>query len=161
MGLSNGPFSPSIKACRPNLLNGLTELPDRSTIMSSLPSKDAADKLIAYFFENYNPALPARGKHGHSEFHLLDPKIIFFLRPYLFKAVSLAVLITNPLPFLSLSLSLSLTLYLSLPPLSLAPESLSDIAATGTVMFLWIFLAKAGRSPLWTNTSASPVMIEN
>ena len=66
VGLSNGPFSPSIKACRPNLLNGLTELPDRSTIMSSLPSKDAADKLIAYFFENYNPALPARGKHGHS-----------------------------------------------------------------------------------------------
>jgi hypothetical protein len=60
--LSNGFLPPSsIKARRPNLLNGLTELPDKSTVMSSLPSKEAADKLIASFFDNYNPALPARG----------------------------------------------------------------------------------------------------
>ena len=74
--LSNGflPFSSS-KARRPNLLNGLTELPDRSMIMSSLPAKDAADKLVAYFFENYNPSLPARGKcnHLHLSWFLYSP----------------------------------------------------------------------------------------
>jgi hypothetical protein len=59
--LTNG-FLSSSKSCRPNLLNGLTALPDRSTIISSLPTKDAADKLAAYFFDNYNPSLPARGK---------------------------------------------------------------------------------------------------
>jgi hypothetical protein len=52
----------SSKARRPDLLNGLTELPDRSTIMSSLPSKNAADKLVANFFDSYNPAIPGQGK---------------------------------------------------------------------------------------------------
>ena len=62
--LTNGFLSTSLKSRRPNLLNGLTELPDRSTIMSSLPTKDAADRLVAYFFDNYNPSLPGRGEWG-------------------------------------------------------------------------------------------------
>jgi hypothetical protein len=65
--LSNGflPIS-SPKTRRPGLLNGLAELPDRSTVMSSLPSKEAADELVAHFFDNYNPSLPGRGKYDDS-----------------------------------------------------------------------------------------------
>jgi hypothetical protein len=48
------------KAHRPSLLAGLTQPPDRSTIVASLPSRSAADKLIARFFDSYNPAIPAR-----------------------------------------------------------------------------------------------------
>ncbi|KAG0652489.1 Fusarisetin A cluster transcription factor fsa6 [Hyphodiscus hymeniophilus] len=58
--LSTGVLPPLSKTRRPNLLNGLTDLPDRATIISSLPSKDAADRLVAYFFDNYNPSIPAQ-----------------------------------------------------------------------------------------------------
>ena len=57
-------FQPAIaKAHRPGLLSGLTQPPDRSTILASLPSKDAADKLVIRFFNSYNPAIPARCKY--------------------------------------------------------------------------------------------------
>ena len=57
---SNGSQSPITKDYRPSLLSGLTQPPDRSTIVGSLPSREAADKLVARFFESYNPANPAR-----------------------------------------------------------------------------------------------------
>ncbi len=50
------------KAHRLGLLTGLTQPPDRSTILASLPSKNAADKLVLRFFTTYNPAIPARCK---------------------------------------------------------------------------------------------------
>jgi hypothetical protein len=60
--LSDGFLPSPMTVRRPNLLNGLTDLPDRSVILSSVPSKDAADTLVAYFFDNYNPFLPGRGE---------------------------------------------------------------------------------------------------
>jgi len=48
------------KAHRPGLLAGLTPPPDRSTIMQSLPTREAADKLLLHFFDSYNPCIPAR-----------------------------------------------------------------------------------------------------
>lgn len=50
------------KSHRPGLLSGLTQPPDRSTILESLPSKQAADKLILQFFAAYNPATPTKCK---------------------------------------------------------------------------------------------------
>ncbi|KAM3085827.1 hypothetical protein ACMFMG_002885 [Clarireedia jacksonii] len=44
---------------RPGLLAGLTPPPDRATILASLPSKAAADKLTQRFFDSYNPSIPA------------------------------------------------------------------------------------------------------
>lgn len=59
--LSSGPQqSPVTRGHRPGLLAGLTQPPDRSTILASLPSREAADKLLIRFFESYNPAIPAR-----------------------------------------------------------------------------------------------------
>jgi hypothetical protein len=60
--LSNGSQSPVTKDHRPSLLAGLTQPPDRSTIFASLPSREACDKLVARFFDSYNPAIPARCK---------------------------------------------------------------------------------------------------
>ena len=54
--------SQASKSHRPSLLNGLTPPPKRSTVVASLPTRDAADKLIARFFSYYNPAIPARCK---------------------------------------------------------------------------------------------------
>ncbi|KAH8687675.1 hypothetical protein BGZ60DRAFT_362754 [Tricladium varicosporioides] len=45
---------------RPSLLSGLTQPPDRATILESLPSKEAVDRLVTRFFEAYNPSIPAR-----------------------------------------------------------------------------------------------------
>ncbi|KAF8854134.1 hypothetical protein BDZ45DRAFT_48299 [Acephala macrosclerotiorum] len=45
---------------RPGLFSGLTQPPDRATILASLPTKEAADKLVLRFFDHYNPAIPAR-----------------------------------------------------------------------------------------------------
>jgi hypothetical protein len=53
----------SSKNYRPSLLTGLTPPPKRSVVMASLPSKDAADKLVAHFFDHFNPAVPARRKY--------------------------------------------------------------------------------------------------
>lgn len=59
--LASGFYQPPvIQAHRPGLLSGLTPPPDRSTILESLPSKSAADKLLGRFFDSYNPAMPAR-----------------------------------------------------------------------------------------------------
>ena len=56
-------FQPAIaKAYRLGLLSGLTQPPDRSTILASLPSNDAANKLVLRFFTSYNPAIPAKCK---------------------------------------------------------------------------------------------------
>ncbi|KAE9375537.1 hypothetical protein N431DRAFT_332569 [Stipitochalara longipes BDJ] len=57
---STGSASPVTKDHRPSLLSGLTQPPDRSTIVGSLPSRETADRLVARFFESYNPATPAR-----------------------------------------------------------------------------------------------------
>jgi hypothetical protein len=59
---STGSETPITKDHRPSLLSGLTQPPDRSTIVASLPPREAADKLVARFFESYNPASPARCK---------------------------------------------------------------------------------------------------
>ena len=56
----------STRTRRPDLLNGPTDLPDRATIMSSLPYKNAAVRLVACFFDNYNPSIPAQGKYAAS-----------------------------------------------------------------------------------------------
>ncbi|KAE8452752.1 hypothetical protein EG329_013024 [Mollisiaceae sp. DMI_Dod_QoI] len=45
---------------RPGLFSGLTQPLDRATILASLPTREAADKLILRFFDSYNPAIPAR-----------------------------------------------------------------------------------------------------
>ncbi|ESZ92627.1 putative C6 transcription factor [Sclerotinia borealis F-4128] len=50
---------PATISHRPSLLGGLTEPPDRSTILSSLPTRLEADKLIDRFFASYNPSIPA------------------------------------------------------------------------------------------------------
>jgi hypothetical protein len=57
---SSGSQSPITKDHRPSLLSGLTQPPDRSTIVSSFPSREATDKLMTRFFQSYNPAAPAR-----------------------------------------------------------------------------------------------------
>jgi len=57
---SIGSQSPTTKDYRPSLLSGLTQPPDRSTIVGSLPSRETTDKLVARFFESYTPATPAR-----------------------------------------------------------------------------------------------------
>jgi hypothetical protein len=58
---SNG-FHTSVtgKPHRPGLLSGLTQPPERSVIMASIPSREEADKLVSRFFDSYNPAIPAR-----------------------------------------------------------------------------------------------------
>jgi hypothetical protein len=58
--LSSGIDSSIPKAHRPSLLTGMTPPPDRGTILESLPSKEAADKLLVRFFGYYNPAVPAK-----------------------------------------------------------------------------------------------------
>jgi len=63
-GLSDGRHA----RYRPSFLTGLTPPPDRDTLMTSLPSKDAADKLLNRFFDSYNPALPAKCKKNSSLF---------------------------------------------------------------------------------------------
>jgi hypothetical protein len=55
---TSGP-APSGRPYRPTLLSGLAQPPDRATILDSLPSREAADKLVARFFDSYNPAIPA------------------------------------------------------------------------------------------------------
>jgi hypothetical protein len=57
---SSGSQSPITKDHRPSLLSGLTQPPDRSAIVASLPSREEADKLVTRFFQSYNPAIPAR-----------------------------------------------------------------------------------------------------
>ncbi|KAL2071563.1 hypothetical protein VTL71DRAFT_12798 [Oculimacula yallundae] len=52
-------FSPA-KKHRRGIFTGLTAPPDRSTILQSLPSREAADRLILHFFDSYNPCIPAR-----------------------------------------------------------------------------------------------------
>lgn len=52
---------------RPSLLNGIAPPPKRSVVMESLPSKEAADKLIVHFFSYFNPAIPARCKFEAQE----------------------------------------------------------------------------------------------
>jgi hypothetical protein len=64
---SSGSQSPITKDHRPSLLAGLTQPPDRSTIVASIPSREAADKLVTRFFESYNPATPARCKLSRYE----------------------------------------------------------------------------------------------
>lgn len=49
---------------RPSLINGLSQPPNFEEILSSLPSKPAADKLVHHFFECYSPAIPARSKRS-------------------------------------------------------------------------------------------------
>jgi hypothetical protein len=56
--LPNGIDAPS-RARRPNLLNGLSEFPDRSTILLSIPPRDVCDRLIARFFADRNPLIAA------------------------------------------------------------------------------------------------------
>jgi len=56
---SGVPHQP-IKSYRASLLSGLSQPPDRPTIMSSLPPRASADNLIVRFFESYNPLIPAR-----------------------------------------------------------------------------------------------------
>ncbi|KAH8808043.1 fungal-specific transcription factor domain-containing protein [Xylogone sp. PMI_703] len=46
---------------RPSMLTGLTTPPDRVTIMSSLPSREATDKLVERFFKDNNPCIPTKG----------------------------------------------------------------------------------------------------
>ncbi|TVY14276.1 Equisetin cluster transcription factor eqxF [Lachnellula arida] len=55
---SNGPV-PTRKPFRPSLVSGLSQPPDRATIMESLPSREAADRLVAHFFKSYTPSVPA------------------------------------------------------------------------------------------------------
>ncbi|TVY40660.1 Fusarisetin A cluster transcription factor, partial [Lachnellula subtilissima] len=55
---SNGPV-PTGKPFRPSLLSGLSQPPDRATIMESLPSREAADRLVSQFFKSYTPSIPA------------------------------------------------------------------------------------------------------
>ena len=47
---------------RPSLLAGLSEPPDHATILGSLPSREASDRLIKRFFDAYNPQIPAQCK---------------------------------------------------------------------------------------------------
>jgi hypothetical protein len=58
----NGTITSIPKPHRPSLLNGLASPPDRETVLSSLPAKDVADKLINRFFDHYNPCIPAKCK---------------------------------------------------------------------------------------------------
>jgi hypothetical protein len=59
--LSSGSHSPANNNDhRPSLLSGLTQPPDRSTIVASIPSREATDKLVTRFFQSYNPATPAK-----------------------------------------------------------------------------------------------------
>jgi hypothetical protein len=58
---TNGPV-PAGKPYRPTLLSGLSSPPSRETIMESLPSREAADKLVGRFFESYTPSVPATCK---------------------------------------------------------------------------------------------------
>lgn len=44
---------------RPSLLSGFSKPPDRATIVESLPSREAADKLVSRFFDSYTPSVPA------------------------------------------------------------------------------------------------------
>ena len=46
---------------RPSLLNGLEPPPDRATILSSLPPREEASKVIKRFFDSYSPSIPAAG----------------------------------------------------------------------------------------------------
>jgi hypothetical protein len=57
--------SPITKYHRPSLLSGLTQPPDRSTIIASIPFREEADKLVTRFFQSYNPATPARCRLSH------------------------------------------------------------------------------------------------
>lgn len=63
---SNGP-APTERRFRPSLVSGLSQPPDRATIMESLPSRKAADKLVAHFFKSYTPSVPATCKCDHFE----------------------------------------------------------------------------------------------
>jgi hypothetical protein len=58
--LSKGFLTASPRLFRPSLLSGLTPPPDRATVLASLPPKDETDKIIAHFFQFYNPAMPAK-----------------------------------------------------------------------------------------------------
>ncbi|RFU33331.1 hypothetical protein B7463_g2979, partial [Scytalidium lignicola] len=51
---------PPLPAYRPSLLTGLSSPPDRATILASLPSRDATDKLVDRFFEDNNPCIPTQ-----------------------------------------------------------------------------------------------------
>ncbi|KAG9229565.1 hypothetical protein BJ875DRAFT_187291 [Amylocarpus encephaloides] len=44
---------------RPSLLNGLNPPPDRATLLSSLPPREEATKVITRFFDAYSPSIPA------------------------------------------------------------------------------------------------------
>ncbi|KAF4631297.1 hypothetical protein G7Y89_g6826 [Cudoniella acicularis] len=57
---SSGSPTSTTKPYRPSLLSGLAQPPDRATVLESLPSRDAADKLVTRFFDSYNPSIPAR-----------------------------------------------------------------------------------------------------
>ncbi|KUJ18078.1 uncharacterized protein LY89DRAFT_781173 [Mollisia scopiformis] len=58
---TNGFEEPVItKPHRPGLFSGLTQPPDRATILATLPIREAADKLVVRFFDYYNPAIPSR-----------------------------------------------------------------------------------------------------
>lgn len=62
---------------RPSLLTGLTQPPKRSVVMASLPSRDAADKLVDRFFTYANPAVPAKCKSrevSYTEKSIISPK---------------------------------------------------------------------------------------
>lgn len=45
---------------RPSLLNGLVQPPDHATILGTLPTREECDKLVARFFDAYNPFIPTR-----------------------------------------------------------------------------------------------------
>jgi hypothetical protein len=68
--------SPSLtsKPHRPGLLTGLSAPPDRATILASLPSREASDKLLYNFFNSYNPAIPAR-----CELHHITPTCLAYI----------------------------------------------------------------------------------
>lgn len=58
---TNGFQEPIIaKPHRPGLLHGLTQPPDRATILASLTTREAVDKLMVRFFEYYVPTIPSR-----------------------------------------------------------------------------------------------------
>jgi hypothetical protein len=58
---TNGFQEPIVaKPHRLGLLHGLTQPPDRTTILASLPAREAVDKLMVRFFEYYVPTIPSR-----------------------------------------------------------------------------------------------------
>jgi hypothetical protein len=77
---------------RPSLINGLSQPPNFEEILSSLPSKPAADKLVHHFFECYSPAIPARSKRSSVlpfDMHrLLTCVLAAFHKPTFLKEVS-------------------------------------------------------------------------